>query len=66
MRFAEAMGRINNILILGIVFFVLIFPIGLVRRAFAAGPLRRAGRGHTDSHRVTSARSTPESMEKLF
>ncbi len=43
MRYAEAMGHVATAVILFVVFFAVIVPIGVVRRAFGADPLRRRG-----------------------
>jgi len=45
MKFGAALGWVNSRIILGVVFFVLVTPIGLVMRLLGKDPLRmRSGR----------------------
>jgi hypothetical protein len=70
MKLAEAMGFVMTRVILGIVFFLIVTPIGLVRRLFGGDPLsRRAGRtAAAESYwkPYTERRSDPKHYEKMY
>ena len=66
MRFAEVIGAVNNRILLGLVFFVLITPIGLVRRLTSRDGLGRAFEPRAASYRKTKARRGADSLERPF
>jgi hypothetical protein len=65
MRFGLFMSRITTPLILGIVFYVIITPIGLIRRTFGNDPLRR-DLDDADSYRVPSKRASTNHLKRPF
>ena len=67
MRFARVMQAVNTTLILGLVYALMIVPIGLVRRLFGAASVRN-GIDHTlDTYRIPAARSDVRTrMEKPY
>ncbi len=65
MRFAEALGWVNTRIILGLVFYLMFVPIGLVMRLFN-DPMRRKFDDSADSYRVQSNAVKHENMEKPF
>jgi len=65
MRFAEALGWVNTRIILGLIFFVIFFPFGMVMRMFN-DPMRRKFDPAADSYRVSSNPTKPENMERPF
>ena len=67
MRFAEALGYVNSRIILGITFFFLITPYGLVMRLFGRNALRRRG-PKQDSYWIPRAKphQEPQQFERLF
>jgi hypothetical protein len=65
MRFAEALGWVNTRIILGVVFYLMFVPIGLVMRLFN-DPMRRKLDETIDSYRVPSNAVKHENMEKPF
>ena len=65
MRFGLLMGRVMTPLIMGIVFFALIAPVGLLRRVFAKDPMAREF-NDAESYRVESQRVKMENMEKPY
>ena len=65
MRFAEVLGWINTRIILGLVFFLIILPVGLLMRLFN-DPMRRTTDADTLSYRVASHPPKKENMEKPF
>jgi hypothetical protein len=67
MGMAEGMGFVMTRVILGVVFFLLVTPIGLIRRLSGGDPLGRRG-GRTESYwKPYSARRTdPKHYEKMY
>ena len=71
MGLAEALGFVTTRVILGIIFFLFVTPIGLVRRLFGGDPLsRRAGRtaaaGESYWKPYTERRRDPKHYEKMY
>ena len=52
MAFGEFMGRINSKIILGLVFYLVVTPIGLLRRLLGKDPMRRRFDANALSYRV--------------
>jgi len=65
MRFGLLASRITTPLILGIIFFLLISPIALFRRAFGFNDMRGPFDKGVASYRIQS-RSEPGSLERPF
>ncbi len=65
MRFGLMMSKIMTPLIMSIVFFIVITPVGLFRRMFAKDPLARTFED-TDSYRVPSEKAPAENLEKPY
>ena len=65
MRFAEALGWVNTRIILGLIFFLVFFPFGIVMRMFN-DPMRRKFDQAADSYRVSSNPTKPENLERPF
>ncbi|HJR05817.1 MAG TPA: SxtJ family membrane protein [Pyrinomonadaceae bacterium] len=67
MGMAEAMGFVMTRVILGLVFFLVVTPIGLARRLFGGDPLGRRG-ARTESYwkPYTERRSDPKHYEKMY
>jgi hypothetical protein len=66
MRFGLLASRVMTPLILGIVFFLVISPMALVRRRLGRDPLQRALDPNNESYRVQSTTSPREKLEKPF
>lgn len=67
MGMAEAMGFVMTRVILGVVFFLFVTPIGLVRRLFGGDPLgRRAGRTESYWKPYTERRKNSKHYEKMY
>ncbi len=67
MRIGSVLSWINIRLILGIVFYFLIMPIGLLMRGvFHQDPMARKLDADLKTYRITSQRKSRESMEKPF
>lgn len=65
MKFAEALGWVNTRIILGVVFFLMFFPLGMIMRIFN-DPMRRKLDASADSYRIPSNPIKHENMEKPF
>jgi polyferredoxin len=67
MGLAEAMGFVMTRVILGVVFFGIVTPIGIVRRLAGGDPLgRRAGRAESYWKPYTERRADPKHYEKMY
>lgn len=67
MGMAEAMGFVMTRVILGVIFFLLVTPIGLIRRLSGGDPLgRRAGRTESYWKPYSARRSDPKHYEKMY
>ena len=67
MGLAEALGFVMTRVILGLVFFLLVTPIGLVRRLFGGDPLsRRAPSAESYWKPYTERRKSPKHYEKMY
>ena len=66
MRFGLLASRVMTPLVLGIVFFVMISPMAMVRRLMGKDPMQRALDPNRKSYRVQSAKSPREKLERPF
>ena len=66
MKVGNVLGWINTRIILGLVFFVIVFPVGLLRRLFGSDPMRRKLDAQADSYRVPSTKQLPNKLERPF
>jgi len=66
MRIGELLGWINTRIILGIIFYVLITPIGLLKKIFGTDSMRRKLSKELVTYRVPSEVRNPKDMEKPF
>lgn len=66
MRLGHVLGWINTRIILGIVFFVFLFPLGFVMRLFGWDAMARKIDASTTSYRVESKRAKSEQLEKPY
>jgi predicted membrane metal-binding protein len=66
MRFGLLMNRIVSPLVLGVVFFLIITPAGVVMRVFGRDPLARRLDPSAGTYRVQSRRPGRTSMERPF
>jgi hypothetical protein len=67
MRFAEIIGSITSRLILSILFFLVVTPIGWLQRVFAKQPLEFGFKtGETTYWKPRSGRPVSEDYEKQF
>lgn len=66
MRIGLALGWVNTRIILGVVFYALMMPMGLIMRLLKQDPMRRGFEVNLDSYRIVSTNRTRKSMEKPF
>jgi Kef-type K+ transport system membrane component KefB len=65
MRFGLILNRITTPVIMGLVFFLVIAPTGLVRRLFAEDPMKRKF-SDKESYRIPSKKASAKNMERPF
>lgn len=65
MKIGHVLGWINTRLILGIVFFLIFVPVGLVMRLMK-DPMRRKLHEPVESYRVESKQPVTENLERPF
>ena len=66
MRFGLLASRVMTPLVLGIVFFVMISPMAMVRRLMGKDPMERSLDPNQKSYRVKSNKSPKEKLERPF
>ena len=62
----HVLGWINTRLILGLVYFVLFVPVGLVMRIIGHDPLARSIKKRAETYRVSSSPEKPSQMENPY
>jgi hypothetical protein len=66
MRFGQFMSKITTPLILGLVFFLVFMPVGLVMRLAKHDPMRRRLDATADSYRVPSRPAARDAVERPY
>lgn len=66
MKLAHVLNRIMTPIVMGIVFFGVVLPMGLVMRAMGKDPMQRKLLERVESYRVQSERRERESIERPF
>lgn len=66
MRFAHALSKITTPVFLGVVYFVVLTPIGLLRRFFSGNPLSRSNKEKTYWVKRDSQSAAKSNMERKF
>ena len=66
MRLALLLGRITTPLILGIAFFLVLTPMGLLMRLFGNDPMRRGAHAGAETYRVDSTKTDRDRLERPF
>ena len=65
MRFGLLLNRVTTPIIMGLVFFIAITPLGFVRRLFGRDSLARRF-DQSESYRIPSEKTPPENLERPF
>ncbi len=66
MKLGLLLSRVTTPIILGIVFYLLIWPMGLAMRIFGRDPMARQLDSASKSYRVASHKAPKENMERPF
>jgi hypothetical protein len=66
MRFGLLASRVMTPLVLGIVFFVMISPMAMVRRLMGKDPMQRTLEPDQKSYRIRSTKSPKQKLERPF
>lgn len=66
MRIGLILGWINSRIILGIIFFLIVTPMGFLMRLFSRDPMTREFELQLETYRVPSQIRKRESMEKPY
>ena len=66
MKFGHIMNWINTRLILGIIFYGMVLPMGLIMRLFGKDPMRRKLDSDLGSYRVESHNDTKDNVEHPY
>ncbi len=66
MKVGHVLGAINTKIILGIIYYLLITPMGLVMRLMGKDPMHRALTQGTDTYRVVRAPRPRDHMRNQF
>jgi len=66
MKVGHVLGAINTKIILGIVYYLLITPMGLIMRLMGKDPMQRAVTPGTDTYRVVRAPRSRQHMRNQF
>lgn len=66
MKIGHGIGWVNTRIILGVLFYVLVLPMGLVMRLFGKDPMARKLDESVSSYRIKSVREPKDRLEKPF
>ena len=66
MRIGHAIGWVNTRIILGLVFYILVLPMGLIMRMFGKDPMARKYDKSVSSYRVKTVNEPKERLEKPY
>ena len=66
MRFGLILNKIETPIVLGIVFYLIIWPMGVIKSLFGEDAMRRKLNPKMDTYRVPSKARTKVSMERPF
>lgn len=66
MKLGLLLNRITTPIILGILFFLVLMPIGIVMRTFGKDPMQREISDDIDSYRVESKKARSTGVERPF
>jgi len=66
MKFGDVVGWVNQRLIMGVLFYGIFWPMGLVMRLFREDPMARKLDENTPSYRVPSQQPKRENLERPF
>lgn len=66
MKIGHGIGWVNTRIILGVLFYVLVLPMGLIMRLFGNDPMARKRDKSASSYRIKSVGEAKDRMEKPY
>jgi len=66
MKIGHVLGWINTRIILGVLFYALVFPMGLIMRLFGKDPMARKINKSISSYRMESVSEPKDRLEKPY
>lgn len=66
MRFALLISKVTTPIILGIVFFLVVMPIGIIMRTLSKDPLARQFDAEAETYRIVSDHPSADTLEKPY
>jgi hypothetical protein len=66
MKIGHAIGWVNTRIILGLLFYLMVLPMGLIMRLLGNDPMKRKYDNSITSYRVKSVQEPKDRMEKPF
>ena len=66
MKIGHAIGWVNTRIILGVIFYVLVLPMGLIMRLFGKDPMARKMNKSISSYRIESVSEPKDRLEKPY
>ncbi len=66
MKIGHGLGWVNTRIILGVLFYVIVLPMGLVMRLFGKDPMARKCDKSATSYRIKSVSEPKDRLEKPF
>lgn len=66
MKFGHVMGFINTRIILGVMFFFIVTPVGYLLKLFGKDPMNRVFQAEVESYRVESMKKNKNHVERIF
>jgi hypothetical protein len=66
MKIGHAIGWVNTRIILGVLFYVLVLPMGLIMRLFGKDPMSREMNKSISSYRIESVSEPKDRLEKPY
>ena len=66
MKIGHGIGWVNTRIILGVLFYILVLPMGLIMRLFGKDPMTRKLDKSVSSYRVKSVSEPKDRLEKPF
>ena len=66
MKVGAILASVNSIILLSVIYFLMIFPLGMLFRLLGKDPMNRKIDKHASSYRVLASEIPPSSMDKPF
>ena len=66
MKIGHGIGWVNTRIILGVLFYVIVLPMGLIMRLFGKDPMARKRDESASSYRIESVSEAKDRLEKPY